>query len=164
MVRISAMVSGATRETERRKARGKARNAQHPHRILDEGRRDMPQGPRFDVAPAAVRIDEHAVRRLRHRVDRQIAAREILLEGHLRAEFHAESAVARRDLALTPRERIFLLGVRVQKHRKVPPDLAISEPQQLLSRAAHDHPIALLYRQAEQGVPNRAADQIHLHE
>ena len=123
----------------------------------------MPQDARLDVALAAVRIDQRAVGGSRHRVDGQIAAREILLEGYFGPELDAESAIARRGLALAARERVLLVGFGMQKHRKVAPDLAIAEPLELLARAADDDPVALLHRQAEQLVSNRSADQIHLH-
>ncbi len=155
---------GSDPKAERREARGEARRPQHAHRILDEGGGDVPQHPRFDVALAAERVDQRPAGRLRHRVDGQIAPREVLLERHLGSEFDGESAVAGCDLALEPRERVLLVRVRMQKYREVAPDLAVPEPQQLLPRAAHHHPIALLHRQPEQGVPNRPADQIHLHE
>ena len=148
MLRMSAKVSGATL-----KPSGAKRAAKRATRRILTGSSTKAAETCRKVRDsmsrlAAVRVVERAVRRLRHRVDRQIAAREIFLEGHLRTEFDAESAVARRDLALAPRERIFLLGVGVQEHREVPADLAIMKPQQLLSRAAHDHPIAFLHRQA----------------
>ena len=119
--------------------------------------------PRLDVALAAIRIDQRAVRAARHRIDGQIAPREILLERDLGSEFDVESAIARRDFPLATRERIFFVAVGMQEDREVAAHLAIAELQQLLARSADDHPVALPHRHAEHGVSNRTADQIHLH-
>ena len=51
----------------------------------------------------------------------------------------------------------------MQKHREVAADFAIIQAQQLLAGAADDDPVAFLDRQPQQGVPNRSANQIHLH-
>ncbi len=110
-----------------------------------------------------MRVDQRAVGRLGDGVDGQIAARKIFFERHFRPEFDGESAIAGRHLALEPRERVFLVSVGMQKHRKVAADLAIFQAQQLLAGAADDDPIALLDGEAEQGVPNGSANQIHLH-
>jgi hypothetical protein len=152
---MSASVPGSTR--------GKARHPQYAHRILDERRRHVPQAARLDVAGAAVRIDERTVGGSRHGVDGQIAAREVLLERHLRTELDAESAIARRGLALAPRERVLLVSFGMQEHREIASHGPIAEALELLAGAADDHPVALLDGQAEQPVPNSAADQIHLH-
>ena len=63
MLRIRVDRLGRDRESERREARGEARDAQHAQRILDERRRHVTQHPRLEVAAAAVRIDELARRR-----------------------------------------------------------------------------------------------------
>ena len=60
-------------EAERREARHEARRAQHAQRILGEGRADVAQHARFEVARAAERIDERAVVVLRDRVDGEVA-------------------------------------------------------------------------------------------
>ncbi len=51
----------------------------------------------------------------------------------------------------------------MQEHRKVAAHFAVLQAQQLIARAAHHDPVAFLDRQAEQSVPNGAANQIHLH-
>ncbi len=150
-------------KAERRVARSESRHAQYADRVFDECRRHVPQGARVDVALAAVGIDENALGGLRHGIDGEIAAREILLERHLGAELHRESAIARGDLALAAGERVLLVGVGVQEHRKVSSHFPIAELLELLPRAADDNPITLLDGKPEQPVPNGSADQIHLH-
>ena len=123
----------------------------------------MTQHPRIEIAPAAMGIEQRAVGRLGNGIDGQIAARQIFLERDLRPEFDRKSAIAGRHLALEPRQGMLLVSVGMQKHRKVPADFPIFQAQQLLSGAADDDPIAFLDGQAEQGVPNGSANQIHLH-
>ena len=148
---------------ERCEAGGEAGDAQHAHRIFGEGRRDVAKRPRLEVMPAAVRIDQAAIGRLRNGVDGQVAAGQILFEGDLGPELDRESAVAGRRLAFEPRQCVFLVRVGMQKYGKVASDFTVLEAQQLLARAADDDPIAFLDGKAEQGVPNSSANQIHLH-
>ena len=83
------------REAERREARREARDAQHAQRVFDEGGRDVAQHARLEVAAAAVGIDERRRRAsLRHRVDRQVAPREVFLERDVGREARREAVVA----------------------------------------------------------------------
>ncbi len=61
-------------------ARGEARDAQDPHRILDKSGAYVPQQPALEVGCAAERIDEAPGLVARHGVDGQIPPLEILLE------------------------------------------------------------------------------------
>ena len=106
--RISASVSGATREAERREARQEARAAQDAHRVLGEGRRDVAQHARLEVARAAEGIDQRAVLVLGDRVDGEVAPLEVLFQRHRRIGVEGEAVVAGRGLALGARQRVFL--------------------------------------------------------
>jgi hypothetical protein len=140
-----------------------AGDAQYAHRVLDKSGRDMTQQALLEIVPAPVGVDQRAVGAARHRVDGQIAALQVLLERHLGREPGLEAAVAGGGLALQPRQRVFLTGVRVQEHRELTADGAVAGTLQLLGRGAHHHPVALVRRQTEQLVPDRASHQIHLH-
>lgn len=96
-------------------------------------------------------------------VDGEIAPAQILFEGDLRSKFHGEAAVARRDLALEARQRVFLVGLRMQEDREFAPHFAKIVTQQLFTRCADHDPVALFHGQAQQAVSNRTANQIHLH-
>ena len=52
----------------------------------------------------------------------------------------------------------------MQEHRKLAPDGPITGLLQLFGRGADHHPVALGSRKAEQLVPDRASNQIHLHD
>ena len=99
----------------------------------------------------------------RHRVDGQIAAPQVFVERDVRRVAHFEAAVAGTGLALGARERVFLVGFRVQEHREIAADLAEAGFQHLVGRRADDDPVALGDRPAEQLVANRASDQIDFH-
>ena len=151
------------REAERLEAREEARDAQDPHRVLVEGVRHVPQLPRLEVRAPAVRVDQRAIGVARDRVDREVAALEIVLERDVGRVVQFEAAVAGAGLALGAREGMFLAGLGVQEHREVAPDLAVAEVQHLLRRRADHDPVALADWPAEQLVANRAADQIDFH-
>ena len=150
-------------ESQGRKARREACDPQYPHRVLDERRRDMTQHSGLEVAPAAEGIDQRTVCRLSNGIDGQIAACQIFLEGDFGTEVDGESAITGCHLALEPRQCMFFLSVGMQKHRKVAPDFAVIPAQQLLARPTDDDPVSFLDGQSQQGVPNRSANQIHLH-
>jgi hypothetical protein len=52
----------------------------------------------------------------------------------------------------------------MKKYGEIAADLAVIHPQQIFARAADHDPVALLDREAQQGVSNCSTDQIHLHE
>ena len=54
----------------------------------------------------------------RDRVDREIAALQVLLEGHRRRGVELEPRVTRRRFALRPRQRVLFAGVRMQEYRE----------------------------------------------
>src|SRR5262249_5387037 len=68
-----------------------------------------------------------------------------------------------RNLALQPCERIFLLGLRMQKNGEFPPHLQVSLALQVLGASPDHHPITFTNRQPEHPVPNRASDQVNSH-
>ncbi len=150
-------------KTERRIARGEARDAQHAHRILGERGRNMAQHACLEIARAAERIDQAALVVLGHRVDRQIAAFEILLERHRRIGREHEAVIAAPALALGARERVFLARLRMQEHREIAADRAKAEARHRLRRRADDDIVAIDDIPAEQLVADGAADEVGLH-
>ena len=142
---------------------GEARHAQHAHRILDEGFRDVAQNARLKITPAAVRIDELARITLRDGIDRKITALEILLERDVRGESGAEAAVARSDFGLQARECIFLVRFGMQEDRKVTTDGEVAELLKIRGLGADDHPVALAHGDAQELITDGTADQVDLH-
>jgi hypothetical protein len=72
------------RELEVREARSKPRDPQDADRVFFKCVRHVAQDPIFDVFDAAPRIDELAIRVLRDRVDREVAALQVFLDSYLR--------------------------------------------------------------------------------
>ena len=119
-------------------ARGEARDAQDAHRILVERGADVPQHAVAQVGFAVERIDERSVRRPGHRVDGEVAAREVLLERHVGRAVDGEALVAAPALSLGARERVLLVRLRVQEDREILADRPEARGGHLLGRRADD--------------------------
>ena len=154
---------GMDAETARRESRHEARHAQHPQRILHEGIRYMVQQAIAHILSAAVGVDQAAIPVLGHRVDAEVASRQVVLERDLRAGLAGEARVAVPALAFATRERVFLAGFGMQEHGEIATDLAKAEREHLLAAGANDDPVPFAWRYAEHAVAHRAADQIDLH-
>ena len=144
-------------------ARGEARDAKHAQRILGERRRHVAQHAGRKIALAAVRIDQRAVVVARHRVDREVAPGEVVLERDFGRREELEAAVAAPVLALGARERVFLVRVRMQEHREIATHRPVAGRDHDFGRRADDDPVAIGAAAAEQLVAHRAADAVDAH-
>ena len=99
----------------------------------------------------------------RHRVDREVAAREVLLERHVGRDEELEAAVAAAVLALGARQRVFLARLRMQEHRENRGRPAGSPTRSAFPASPPRRPSRDRRRAAEQFVAHRAADAIDLH-
>ena len=109
----------------------------------------MTQPARLQVTTAAVRIDERAVPAARHRIDREVASREIVLERHVGRESGLEAVVAGARLPLGARKRVLLAGIGVQKHREIPADRPVAHRRERFGGGAHHNVVALRDRAAQ---------------
>src|SRR5712664_2241106 len=100
-------------------ARGEARDPQDAHRVLGEGLAHMAQYAIFQIAFSTKGVYESPLLALRHGVDGQVAAPEIVLERDVGGSLHREALVAAAALPLGGRNRVLLVRLRVQEHRKV---------------------------------------------
>ena len=123
----------------------------------------MAQQAGLEVALAAIRVDDFARRGLRHRVDRQVAAREVLLERHVGREARGKAVVAGAGLPLGAGERVLFTRVRVQEHWEILADGPVAEREQVVRPGADDHEVPLNVWAAEQPIPDCAADEIDVH-
>src|SRR5262249_30185373 len=151
---------GCHGESELREPGREARDAQHAQRIFRERGRYVPQHAGFEVAPACPRIDQRTVGGARDCVDREIAALEILLERHARGRVELKSRVTPAHLAFRASERIFVARGWMEKDREVLADAPVALREELVGRSADDDPVALLDRQAKQGVAYGPADLV----
>src|SRR5205823_3516300 len=94
--------------------------------------------------------DDLAVLTLGHGVDGEIAPLQILLQGHLGRGLRREAAIAGRDLALAPRERVLLASLRMQEHRELAPHRQVTGALQLLRLRPDPHPPPALRAHLEQ--------------
>ena len=139
-----------------------ARGAQHPQRVLDEGRRDMAQHAGLQVDQAAVGVDQRAIGALGHGVDGQVPAGEILLQGHLGTGVDHEAGVTVAGLALGARQGVLLVGHGVQEDREVTPHRPEAAAAHLLRGGAHHHPVVVVDRPAQARVAHGAPHAVDL--
>ena len=136
-------------KTKRGEARQETHQAQHPQRVFGEGGRDMAQYARLHIRHATIGVNQSPVRRLRHRVNRQITAQQIRFQRYIRREIKGKGLMTASGLALLPRQRVFLARFGVQKHREILADLSESLRQHFFRRRANHDPIAVMHRQSQ---------------
>jgi len=146
-----------------RVARGKARGAQYAQRVLYERLRDVAQQPLFEIRPAAVWVDDAAVCILCHGVDGEVPPEQVVLQRDCGVAVHDKTGVPVAPLALGARQRVFFLGFGMQEHREILAHLLIALPQQIVRPGANDYPVAFHDRIAQQGIADRAANQVDFH-
>src|SRR5712691_1965619 len=90
------------------------------------------------VALPAERVDQRAVLAPCHGVDRQVTTTEIFLERYIRCGVKAETSMAAPTLALGSRQRVFLVGIRVEEHGEIAPDRPKTKPAHRFRCGTHD--------------------------
>jgi hypothetical protein len=108
------------------KAGGEAGQPQDAHRVFGEGRADVAEHPRGEVALPAVGVGQGAVGVAGDGVDGEVAAGQVFFEGHRRVGVEDEAGVARRGLALGAGQRVLLVGARVEEDREVLADRLVA--------------------------------------
>ena len=117
----------------------------------------------MQITLATKRIGQGAIFGLRHGIDGQVAARQILLQRHIGVGVKDEATIARRGLAFGTRQGVLFMRLRVQKDGKILAHRRVSGSHHVLRCGANHHEVTILHRQAEQSVTDRAADQVTLH-
>ncbi|CRI63107.1 hypothetical protein THIOKS11160003 [Thiocapsa sp. KS1] len=159
---LAHQVHGLGRDTEAEvvEAGREAGETQDPDRVFREGRGDMAQDARLEVRKPSVGIDQDTGRILGERIDGEVPALQVLLEGDLRVGVHGKAVITGRGLALGARQGVLVLGLWMEKDREVLADLLKTAGEKLIGcRANHDE-ITLADRASEQTVAHGAADQI----
>jgi hypothetical protein len=90
-------------------------------------------------------------------VDGEIAPRQVFFQRHIGSGVNHKAAIAHAVLALGARQRIFLMGLGVQKHRKVAPHGHEAARAHLLRRGADHHPVRVVDGQAQQCIAHGTA-------
>tara|TARA_B100000029_G_C17071852_1_gene777158 strand:- start:132 stop:413 length:282 start_codon:yes stop_codon:yes gene_type:complete len=88
---------------------------------------------------------------LGHGVDGEVATREVLFEGDLGAG---------KSPPLRSGKGVLFRGLGMKKDWKVPAYSLKASRLQFVARAAHDHPVSVLYGQAQQTIANRTTDEV----
>ena len=155
------------------KARRQARQPQNTHRVFTKRRADMAKHLVDQILRTAIRVDRillvpYAVRaELRssngHGIDGEIAPCQVFFQTHIRRRMDGKTVVARRSFSFSAGQCVFIVGLRMQEHRKVFAHRHKTLIQHVLRRAPHHHPVAILYRQPHQCITHRTANHIELH-
>ena len=117
----------------------------------------------LQVALAAMRIDQLALRVLGDGIDGQVAPRQVLLQRDIGRGMHHKAFVAWRCFAFGARQGIFLARMGVQKNRKVFAYGLIAQRCHLRRRSTHHHPVFVFDGLVQQGVANGTANTENLH-
>jgi len=108
-------------------------------------------------------IDQCPVGRAGHGIDGEVATAQIVFQGDVRVGLDLETPMSLAMLALGSGQRVFLAGPRMQEHGEITPHLAITLSAHLRCSGAHHHMVPFVHRQAQQFVPDCAADQKGVH-
>ena len=133
-------------------------DAQHAQGVFGECIGDVAQCALFDVALAAVGVDEFAIGGFGDGVDGQVPALEVVFQRDFAAGIEREAAMPRRDFALQARQGVFFFAFRVQEDGEILADLGVAGIQQFPRRGTHHNPIPLPHRQPQQLIADGAAD------
>ena len=153
-------------ETEISETGGETRHPQDAHRVFDERIGDVAQQAGLEVCAAAVGIDDGSIGRRRIVSSVTLSAMALIVRSRrLRSSSsvtsgensRGEAPIAGPDLR-SRRASAYSSWSGVQEHREIAPHRQIALAFELFGASADDDPVALLYRQAEQPVPDRAAD------
>ena len=110
------------------------------------------------VVLAVVGVDDVAVGGLRHGVDGQVAALQILFQTDIGAEGADKAVITDAAFAFGAGEGVFFVADRVQKNRKILADGLITLRQQMFGAGADNDPVTVSDGAAEQVIPDGAAD------
>ena len=155
---------GLGRDGKIGEARRKAGQTQNAYRVFAKRIGHMAQHAILQILLAAIGIHQVfeavvacPVGRSGDGVDGQIAPRQVLFQRHIGSGVNHKAAIAHAVLALGASQRIFLMGLGVQEHRKVAPHGHEAARAHLLRRGANHHPVRIVDGQAQQCIAHRTA-------
>ena len=151
------------RRNGKTEARRETRAAQDAHRVFGEGRADVAQNFGLQIIATLIRVDESTCIVDCHRIDGEVAARQVLLQRDIRCGMKLEARIAWRGLAFGAREGVLVVGLRMQKYREVAADRLETLVHQRFRRGTYNHEVTICDRQPEQFISHRAADAVDFH-
>ena len=108
-------------------------------------------------------VDQFSGARLGDGIDREIAAQQVLFQGHIGRKSRLETVIARRGFTLCSRERIFFVRLWMQEDRKILAHLPKAQDFHIGERSTDDDPVSLSDGQSQQSVPYSATNEIGFH-
>ncbi len=138
-------------------------HAENPDGVLHERIRNVPQQSVFQILLAPVGIDDLPRGTFGHRVDRQIAAPEVLFQSDIGRKPRRESPVSGGHFSLEAGEGVFFLCLRMQEDGEFPAHGDVALSFEIVGQRPDHDPVALANRKTEQPVPYRATNQVNFH-
>jgi hypothetical protein len=123
----------------------------------------MSQQALFQISHPTVRIYQIAVFVFGDCVDGEVASCQILFQRHARIGVKGKAVIAAPGFALGARQRIFLVGARVQEDREILADWFVAQFKHVFRTCADHHVIVIDHRAFQQFVADGAAHQISAH-
>ena len=102
--------------------------------------------------------DQLAVFILRDGVDGEVAPLQVLFERDGRVGVEFEAVIAARGFALGARQRVFLVRLRMQEHRKIATDGFVAELRHRLRCGTDDHIVPIDHGNAHQLIAHRTTN------
>src|SRR4029078_6677892 len=121
----------------------------HPYGVFDKCLADVPQDAGLQIGGSLVWIDDVALVVARDRIDGEVPARQILLEGNFGRGVDLEPLVSARSLSLGARKCVLLVGLGMQENREIFSHGAIAELFHLFGRCPDHDKILVCKRPAE---------------
>ena len=103
--------------------------SQHPQGVLDKRISHMAQYTLLQVLTAMERVDDLTFVIHRHGVHGEITPRQIFLQRYVRRGIHRKTMVAMTIFAFGSRQRVFVVGIGMQKDGEIRPYLAKARSQ-----------------------------------
>ena len=103
----------------------------------------MPQDPIGQITLPAKRVNQTTIGGLSHRINRQIAALEILLQTDIGGGMKHKAPIPGSGFALRAGEGVFLAGLRMQKNREILTDGLKARLNQLFRPGTDHDPVAI---------------------
>src|SRR5690606_26728508 len=113
------------------------------HRIFRKSTSDMPQDTSFQIVHTTTGIDQGSIGPLGNRIDRKVTTEQIIFQRDVGAGIKGETLVTPARLAFRSGKRVFLLGTRMQKDRKIAPHWNEAPSGHLFGTGTDNHPITI---------------------
>ena len=158
---------GVRVDAEVGKARRKACHAQDAHRVFAKSFGHMAQYFGLQISLAVVRVKNVTSARpvcgSSYGIDSEVTPCQVFFQRDIGRGVHHKATVAHTALALGAGQRVFLVGLGVQKDGEVFAHGRKAARGHGFGCRANDHPVGVMKRTLQQAVAHGTADLVNLH-